>query len=342
MLYMVAITRKGVKPPASWPDLASAGKVAVPDPNVAASALGALGYFGTEFYADLKAKGAVQVGTPDDVTTGVAQGTYDAGMTIATSAYAAQKKGSPITVSWPKPGAVAIYGPVAISKTSKNAEAAQDFISYVTSREGQTVIGSAGSYPTLPGVAGPDEAERRPDRLSRLERADEPEGYAARGLRQDLRELGVRSGRALSVAALAVALAASAVLVVITAGSADQNQLGRGPWPAGRTSSPTQDSASAVAHSLALSTAATLLAVPIGVAIALALRDRHLPGRRFWQAAVLLPVVVPDFVLAYSWLRAYGRAGLTSELFGFAWIAPAGLGRCVRDRGRRTPCLWFT
>ena len=162
MLYMVAITRTGVKPPASWPDLASAGKVAVPDPNVAASALGALGYFGTEFYADLKAKGAVQVGTPDDVTTGVAQGTYDAGMTIATSAYAAQKKGSPVTVSWPKPGAVAIYGPVAISKTTDNAEAAQDFVSYVTSREGQTVIGSAGSYPTLPGVAGPTKPNGSP------------------------------------------------------------------------------------------------------------------------------------------------------------------------------------
>ena len=30
MLYLVAITREGVKAPASWPDLASAGKVAVP------------------------------------------------------------------------------------------------------------------------------------------------------------------------------------------------------------------------------------------------------------------------------------------------------------------------
>jgi iron(III) transport system substrate-binding protein len=155
VLYVVAISRNGVTPPATWPDLSRAGKVAVPDPKVAASALGALGYFGTDFYADLKAHGAVQVGTPDDVTTGVAQGTYDAGMTIATSAYAAQKKGSPVTVSWPKPGAVAIYGPVAISKTTGNAQAAQDFISYVTSREGQTVIGSAGSYPTLPGVEGP-------------------------------------------------------------------------------------------------------------------------------------------------------------------------------------------
>ena len=30
-------------------------------------------------------------------------------------------------------------------------------------------------------------------------------------------------------------------------------------------------------------------------------------------------MLVPDFVLAYSWLRAYARAGLTSEVFGFAW-----------------------
>jgi iron(III) transport system substrate-binding protein len=92
----------------------------------------------------------------------VAQGTYDAGITIATSAYAAQQKGSPITVSWPKPGAVAIYGPVAIAKTTRNAETAKDFISYVTSREGQTVIGSAGSYPTLPDVDGPEKPNGAP------------------------------------------------------------------------------------------------------------------------------------------------------------------------------------
>jgi iron(III) transport system permease protein len=75
----------------------------------------------------------------------------------------------------------------------------------------------------------------------------------------------------------------------------------------------------AVAHSFELSAATTALAVPIGVAIALALRDPRLPGRAFWRAAVLLPLLVPDFVLGYSWLRAYARAGLTSELFGFVW-----------------------
>ena len=39
---------------------------------------------------------------------------------------------------------------------------------------------------------------------------------------------------------------------------------------------------------------------------------------------MLLPLLIPDFVLGYSWLRAYGRAGLTSELFGFVWTGVQG------------------
>jgi iron(III) transport system substrate-binding protein len=60
-----------------------------------------------------------------------------------------------VTVSWPKPGAVAIYGPVAVSKNTENRQLAQDFATYLTSSDGQTMIGSSGSYPTLPSVAGP-------------------------------------------------------------------------------------------------------------------------------------------------------------------------------------------
>ncbi|MGI8459661.1 MAG: ABC transporter permease [Propionibacteriaceae bacterium] len=84
----------------------------------------------------------------------------------------------------------------------------------------------------------------------------------------------------------------------------------------------------AVAHSAELCVAATLLSVPTGVAIALALRDPRLPGRQLWRAGVLLPVLVPDYVLAYSWLRAYGPAGLTTEVVGREWeglIGPVGV-----------------
>ena len=116
-----------------------------------------------EFYCELKGNGAVQVSTPDDVTTGVAKGVYDAGMTIANSAYAAQKAGSPMEVVWPEPGAVAIYGPVALATHAADSQTAKDFISFVTSEEGQQVLAESGAYPTLAGRRrGPPSPPTRP------------------------------------------------------------------------------------------------------------------------------------------------------------------------------------
>jgi iron(III) transport system substrate-binding protein len=164
LLYMVAVTHAGVAPPTAWSDLTGPAYrvTAVPDPSVAASALGSLGWFwsqpgyGIGFYRQLKSGGAVQVSTPDDVTTGVAQGRYKAGITIANSAYAAKDAGSPVTVTWPRPGAIAIYGPIAVARHSAHAGAAKQFIGFVVSRPGQQVLAKAGSYPTLPGVQGPE------------------------------------------------------------------------------------------------------------------------------------------------------------------------------------------
>jgi iron(III) transport system substrate-binding protein len=164
LLYMVAVHRTDVPAPEAWTDLtgpAYTGAVAVPDPSVAASALGTLGFFaeepgfGVDFYRDLQANGAVQVGTPDEVTTGVAQGIYGAGLTTANSAYAAESDGSPVAVAWPEPGAVAIYGPVALATDSADSQGAKDFISFVTGADGQTVLGESGAYPTLPDAPGP-------------------------------------------------------------------------------------------------------------------------------------------------------------------------------------------
>lgn len=164
VLYMVAIYHDGQPPPTSWSDLVGPDydSVAVADPSVAASAFGALGWFdqapdyGLDFYATLKENGGEQVGTPDEVTTGVAQGLYQAGMTIANSAYLAKDSGSPIGVVWPDPGAIAIYGPIALAKDSAESTLSKDFVSYVVSEPGQQVLAKAGSYPTLPGVEGPE------------------------------------------------------------------------------------------------------------------------------------------------------------------------------------------
>ncbi len=164
VLYMVAVHHEEVPAPGEWSDLTRPKyeSVAVSDPNVAASALGALGWFsqaphyGLDFYTTLKEQGAEQVGTPDEVTTGVAQGLYDAGITIANSVYLAKDAGSPIGVVWPEPGAIAIYGPIALATDGSDSTLAQDFVTYVVSESGQQVVAEAGSYPTLQGVEGPE------------------------------------------------------------------------------------------------------------------------------------------------------------------------------------------
>lgn len=164
VLYMLVVHGKDVPAPTTWKDLSTptyADGVALPDPAYAASALGMLGYFaqspdyGMDYLAGLEQNGAVQVSTPDDVTAGVAEGVYRAGITIANSAYLAQESGSPIGVVWPEPGAIAIYGPVALAKESADSQTAKDFLTYVVSEEGQTTIANSGSYPTLPSVSGP-------------------------------------------------------------------------------------------------------------------------------------------------------------------------------------------
>ena len=82
----------------------------------------------------------------------------------------------------------------------------------------------------------------------------------------------------------------------------------------------------AVRNTVVLAVAVTLAAVPIGVVMALVLRRPDLPGRAFWRVAVLVPLLVPDFVLGYSWTQAYARAGFTDSALGLhgpgCWARP--------------------
>ena len=164
LLYLVLVYRKGLTPvPTSWNDLTNAAyrdAAAFPDPGFAGSAMGALGYFGEEkgfgldFYKKLRANGGVQVKTPEDVITGVAQGAFKLGMTIADSAIAAVKKGSPVEVAWPAPGAIAIYSPIGVTSKSTHLSAAESFEDFVLSQPGQRAIAKTGRQPSLPGVPG--------------------------------------------------------------------------------------------------------------------------------------------------------------------------------------------
>ena len=164
ILNMVMIKGSAVTPgPADWTDLISAtnaGKVAIPDPGFAGSAFAALAYFsqaegyGMAFYERLKANSATQVKAPDDVTTGVAEGRFAVGMTLDNSARTAIKKGSPIEMIWPSSGAIAIYSPIAAIARSANLGAADSFVDYSLSVDGQKLIAASGWQPVV-GTGGP-------------------------------------------------------------------------------------------------------------------------------------------------------------------------------------------
>ena len=114
-----------------------------------------------------------------------------------------------------------------------------------------------------------------------------------------------------AVAALVVVPLARLVQVVVTEGG---GQLGRVLTSA--------SFAGAVRTTVVLAVAVTATAVPAGLALALALP--RLPGGTGWRVAVLVSLLVPDFVLGYSWTQAYGPGGFTDGLLGWTWSGVPG------------------
>jgi iron(III) transport system substrate-binding protein len=162
VLHLVAVTGTGVELD-SWSDLTDpALRVAIPDPAFAGSAFAALGYFaaapefGFPFYETLAANGATELAAPGDVVTGVAEGRFDAGISLDFSVRSAVEQGSPVRRVWPTPGAIALSSPIAVVAGATDDAAARTFVEFVLSEEGQGIIGATGWVPARPGVPGPD------------------------------------------------------------------------------------------------------------------------------------------------------------------------------------------
>jgi iron(III) transport system substrate-binding protein len=164
LLYVALAVHKGVPAPAAWSDLTSPSlrnAVALPNPSIAASALGALGYlsslqgYGMNYYRALHANGAKQVDTPAAALTGAETGAYKVGMTLANAAYADQRKGSPISVVWPRPGGIAVYAPIGLTTKHNPPDLAARFADYVASPPAQRIMAAQDTYPVLPGLGGP-------------------------------------------------------------------------------------------------------------------------------------------------------------------------------------------
>ncbi len=185
LLNMVIVAGADVEPvPTDWADLAGPAyrdAVVLPDPGFAGSAFGALGYFaldqayGLDHLQSLSDNGAVQVPSPDEVVTGVAEGRYKAGMTIDFSARQAVERGSPVRMIWPESGAIAMYSPIAVLESTEAAEAAETFVDFVLDEEGQQAIADTGWQPVHPGVEGPpvEGPQVTPDWDAAFERRDE-------------------------------------------------------------------------------------------------------------------------------------------------------------------------
>ncbi len=185
LLNMVIVAGDDVDPaPTDWDDLADPDYrdgVVVPDPGFAGSAFGALGYFalaedyGTAHLQALSDNGTVQVQSPDEVVTGVAEGRYQAGMTLDYSARAAIERGSPVRLVWPESGAITMYSPIAVMASTQAAERAETFVDFVLDVEGQEAIASTGWQPVHPDVEGPpvEGSQVTPDWDAAFERREE-------------------------------------------------------------------------------------------------------------------------------------------------------------------------
>lgn len=72
----------------------------------------------------------------------------------------------------------------------------------------------------------------------------------------------------------------------------------------------------AIGNSLWIAAAVTGLAVAGGLGLALLTEHAAVPGRTIMIVGILFPLLVPDFVSALGWTRAFGPAGLFDRIAG--------------------------
>ena len=150
--------------PTSWQDLLkpeAKGLIAMPSPLTSGAALIHLATLtdypklGWDYYERLAAHGARAKGGNGGTLKAVAGGEKLYGMVVDFLPIRAKAKGSPVEFVFPEEGVSAISEPVAILSTAKNVEAAQAFVDFQLSEEGQKLASSQGYMPAHPDVSPP-------------------------------------------------------------------------------------------------------------------------------------------------------------------------------------------
>ena len=89
---------------------------------------------------------------------------------------------------------------------------------------------------------------------------------------------------------------------------------------------------SAAINSAWLCIVVSVLAVAGGAGAAFVTERSAIPGRKWLRVGFVLPLLVPPFVSAMSWIRAYGPSGLVDDSLGFSLpglLGPAGIAAVI-------------
>lgn len=162
---LAANTDKVPNLPTSWQALASADSkdaAIMPSPLYSGAAAYNIGVFsrtegfGWDYLQVLKDNNMSVIKGNGAVLKAVASGEKSYGMVVDYMVVREKAKGSPIDLSYPSEGVPIITEPIAIMKGTDNQKAAQAFVDFVLSEEGQKLSVEIGYTPIREGVAPPE------------------------------------------------------------------------------------------------------------------------------------------------------------------------------------------
>ncbi|WP_010626571.1 ABC transporter substrate-binding protein [Halomonas sp. KM-1] len=158
--------------PQSWQELTQpeyAGQVTMPSPLYSGAALihmasiEAHPELGEGYFDALQANRTEAQGGNGGVFNAVAAGSKPYGIVVDFLPIREAAKGSPVAFVFPEEGVSAVTEPVAIMQSARNLEAAQKFVDFVLSREGQELVSEQGYLPAHPEVTPPEGFPARDD-----------------------------------------------------------------------------------------------------------------------------------------------------------------------------------
>jgi iron(III) transport system substrate-binding protein len=112
--------------------------------------------FGWEFYEDLKQNETTVVQGNGGVLQAVASGEKAYGIVVDFIVARAKTEGSPVELIYPQEGVPVITEPIGMMRDSDNLPAAQAFLDFVLSAEGQELAAELGYTPIREGVQTPE------------------------------------------------------------------------------------------------------------------------------------------------------------------------------------------